>query len=291
MDYNKKDLKFDNVKYFEDYLESADGIAEDLANFAGGMLYPIDEDSLNKFKGIMELPIYRGYVEEENGRHYVDAYKYKDSLYSEKELTDIINVDYGDVEFGIITSKEVPVYNDSYTEDIIGYEMEQDVEPFSLGISDLFYYKAGPDGKGVDYFEPYDYEEDYEERYKKSPFIDKYSVDNSWNNLDRTNFETISRAREMDLDIDGDNCSGRDGGYSFNLYDTLEEALNHHHLRIDKVKFENLTDEEMKIVNKFKEEKMNDETYLSRYGVSKKDLEEFEVSSERSEEDNDEREL
>lgn len=162
MEFNKNNLKFDDACYFGDYLENADCIVEDLANFAGGQLYPTNEETLNKFKELMKIPIHRGYIEEENGRHYVDAYKYRDSIYSEKELTDIINAAYRDVEFGIITSKEVPIYNDSYTEEIVEYEMEQDVEPFSLGIADLFYYKAGPDGKGVDYFEPYDNEETLE---------------------------------------------------------------------------------------------------------------------------------
>lgn len=163
MEFNKNDLKFDDYCYFEEYSKNADGIAEDLANFAGGQLYPTNEETLDKFKTLMKLPIYRGYIEKEKGKLYVDAYKYKDDIYDESTLTNIINNEYGEVEFGIIVSREVPIYNDPYTENIVDSTTEQDVEYFNLGISDLFYYKAGPDGKGNQYFEPYEDDNIYED--------------------------------------------------------------------------------------------------------------------------------
>lgn len=162
MEYNKKDLKFDNVKYFEDYENIASEIVEDLANFAGGQLYPTNEETLDKFKTLMKLPIYRGYIEKEKGKLYVDAYKYKEEIYDESTLTNIINNEYGDVEFGIIVSREVPIYDGPYPGSIVDSKSEQDVEYFNLEISDLFYYKEGPDGKGKEYFEIYEEDSDIE---------------------------------------------------------------------------------------------------------------------------------
>lgn len=103
--------------------------------------------------------------------------------------------------------------------------------------------------------------------YQTSPFIDKFSVESFYDLETKTDTETISRAREMDLEHDGENFTGTYDSYEFNLYDTLEEALNNHHKRIDCVEFENLTEDEMKIVNAFVKEKMNDKTYLARYGL------------------------
>lgn len=118
--------------------------------------------------------------------------------------------------------------------------------------------------------------------YEKSPFINKFSVESFYDYESEADFETISRAREMDEKYDGDNFSGRNDSYDFNLYDTLEDALNHHHKRIDLVNFENLTDDELKIAKDFVKEKLNDEEYLKKYGLSKEQVnqctERFEIS-------------
>lgn len=135
--------------------------------------------------------------------------------------------------------------------------------------------------------------EDNTKKYEESPFINKFSVEyhKDLNNtemiekelkelgvknvIDYLEFETISRAREMDIKYDGGIYEPPiNEYYYFNLYDTLEEALNHHRKRIDKVTFKNLTEEEMKIVEAYKEEKMNDDTYLAKFGISKKNDEE-----------------
>lgn len=119
-------------------------------------------------------------------------------------------------------------------------------------------------------------------QYEKSPFINKFSVESFYDYESEVDFETISRAREMDKKYDGDNFSGRNDSYNFNLYDTLEDALNHHHKRIDLVNFENLTDYELKIAKDFVKEKLNDEEYLKKYGLSKEQVnqctERFEIS-------------
>ena len=119
-------------------------------------------------------------------------------------------------------------------------------------------------------------------QYEKSPFINKFSVESFFDYESEVDFETISRAREMDKKYDGDNFSGRNDSYNFNLYDTLEDALNHHHKRIDLVNFENLTDYELKIAKDFVKEKLNDEEYLKKYGLSKEQVnqctERFEIS-------------
>lgn len=120
------------------------------------------------------------------------------------------------------------------------------------------------------------------EQYEKSPFINKFSVESFYDYEIEVDSETISRAREMDEKYDGDNFSGRNDSYNFNLYDTLEDALNHHHKRIDLVNFENLTDDELKIAKDFVKEKLNDEEYLKKYGLSKEQVnqctERFEIS-------------
>lgn len=107
------------------------------------------------------------------------------------------------------------------------------------------------------------------EQYEKSPFINKFSVESFYDYEIEVDSETISRAREMDLKYDGDNFVGSYDAYEFDLYDTLEDALNHHHKRIDLVNFENLTDDELKIAKDFVKEKLNDEEYLKKYGFSK----------------------
>lgn len=118
--------------------------------------------------------------------------------------------------------------------------------------------------------------------YEKSPFINKFSVENFYDYVSKVDFETISRAREMDERYDGDNFSGSNDAYNFNLYDTLEDALNHHHRRIDLVSFENLTDDELKIAKDFVKEKLSDKEYLKNYGLSKEQVsqctERFEIS-------------
>lgn len=154
MEFDVKSLKFDETRYFEDYVDKASEIAEDLANFAGGILYPASDDTIEKLKEIMELPIYRGYLEQDNGRLYVDAYQYKGGVYNEKELSEIVSKECGDIEFQIVFTRVVETYSDSYSEQFTGYEDEDSVEFFNLGIGDLFYYKYGPDGKGAEYFEP-----------------------------------------------------------------------------------------------------------------------------------------
>lgn len=127
--------------------------------------------------------------------------------------------------------------------------------------------------------------EQEEKEYEKSPFINKYSVENYYDyGFDHPNdcidVETISRAREIDLKYDGDNFCGKYDSYTFDLFDTLKEALEHHHKRIDKVEFQNLTEEEMKIVEAYKEEKMNDDKYLAKFGISKKNNEETKKDEE-----------
>lgn len=118
--------------------------------------------------------------------------------------------------------------------------------------------------------------------YEKSPFINKFSVESFYDYESKVDFETISRAREMDERYDGDNFSGSSDSYNFNLYDTLEDALNHHHKRIDLVSFENLTDDELKIAKDFVKEKLSNEEYLKNYGLSKEQVsqctERFEIS-------------
>lgn len=119
-------------------------------------------------------------------------------------------------------------------------------------------------------------------QYEKSPFINKFSVESFYDYKSKVDFETISRAREMDERYDGDNFSGKSDSYNFNLYDTLEDALNHHHRRIDLVSFKNLTEDELKIAKDFVKEKLNDEEYLKNYGLSKEQVnqctERFEIS-------------
>ena len=105
-------------------------------------------------------------------------------------------------------------------------------------------------------------------RYKKSPFINKFSVESYYNYESKKDYEIISRAREMDVNYDGDNFYERGCSYKFNVYNTLEEALNNHYKRIDLVEFEHLSDEELVVVNKFIENKMHDEEYLARYGLT-----------------------
>ena len=111
-------------------------------------------------------------------------------------------------------------------------------------------------------------------KYDTSPFIDKYYVESFYNygfddEKDYIDFEVIGRAREMDLVHDGENFCGRSNAYSFDIYNSLEIALKNHHKRIDKVEFSNLTDKEMVMVKSFIEQKMNDDNYLSKYGLKK----------------------
>lgn len=108
--------------------------------------------------------------------------------------------------------------------------------------------------------------------YEKSPFINKFSVESYYNYESKKDYEIIARAREMDAEYNGDNFSDRDCSYKFNVYDTLEDALKHHHKRIDLVEFENLTDDELKIAKDFVKEKLRDEEYLKKYRLSKEQI-------------------
>jgi hypothetical protein len=150
-EYKDEDLKFDKIRYFEDYANDVQAMIIDFVHFAGAELVSNDIDlevRTKKFQNLMNLPIYRGYLEEEYGKHYIDAYLYNGKIYNENDIINKIESEYEQVEFSI------------YTDSIEGYK---------LGIADLFYYKAGPDEKGKEYIEYYEnkLEEPVEEEFSR----------------------------------------------------------------------------------------------------------------------------
>ena len=104
--------------------------------------------------------------------------------------------------------------------------------------------------------------------YEDSPFVEKYYVESLYDYIDGTDYEVISRAREIDITHDGECCSSSHSNYRFKIYDSLIEALNNLQKRIDLVEFENLSDDEMIFVEKVTRNKMHDWDYLSKYGLT-----------------------
>lgn len=106
----------------------------------------------------------------------------------------------------------------------------------------------------------------------KQDFIDKYYVETGYDyDCEKpVDFEYIGRCKPIDLDHDGDNFVGSSDYYEFNVYDSFEEALEHHHKRIDTVELveEGLTSEQIYRFKEFSIEKMNNNDYRAKYGLA-----------------------
>ena len=146
-EFDRSLLKFDTEPYFSEYLKYGEEMVEDFVKFSGintaNISHQPKEDE--ELKAIMRLPIYRGYLEAEEGKVYVDAYQYEGEICSKEELIPKIKETHPDVVFCIETMIEVPGEREGYFQTEDSYEIES--EPFEVGIADLFYYKEGPDGK------------------------------------------------------------------------------------------------------------------------------------------------
>lgn len=156
----EENLKFSEDKYFEDYIPNIEGIAYDLADWSNdnyrtenNRKFPIFEHlSINQYMAeaiemeLLTLPIYRGYVEIEDNKVYLDKYKYNDKIYTEKELCEALE----DVNFHLDAMYLVGENSFTERQDYSTYTVTEpiyDSETFVLDISGLFYYKNGPDGK------------------------------------------------------------------------------------------------------------------------------------------------
>lgn len=146
-EFDRSLLKFDTEPYFSEYLVYGSELVEDFLVFAGIDVenIPFQPNEDEELKAIMRLPIYRGYLEAEEGKVYVDAYQYEGELYSKEELISKVKETHPDVVFCIETMVEVPGEREGYFQTEDSYEIESG--PFEVGIADLFYYKEGPDGK------------------------------------------------------------------------------------------------------------------------------------------------
>lgn len=139
-----KEIVYDMTPYFSNYTDIMDGIVYDLASFADAMVAGEQLEEIEKMKELSRLPIFRGYIEKENGKQYVNSYFYNGRIYLEKELSFALK------------DRSVPIMIES-----VGKNGELEVSPFEMGIEELFYYKNGPDGMEF-YFEPNDVEEEQE---------------------------------------------------------------------------------------------------------------------------------
>lgn len=90
-----------------------------------------------------------------------------------------------------------------------------------------------------------------------------YKPDASGNTVDYTK---IGIADKEDEKRDGENWSGRDDGYRFNLYESIEEAIIHAGYIADKITFVGLSEEDMNTANAIVCKLMNDEAYLKQFG-------------------------
>lgn len=140
----EKEIKYSTIPYFSDYTENMDGIVEDLISFADAWMFGPHDEEIEKMKEISTFPIYRGYIEVNNGKQYIDSFLYEGNVYSEDELCDLLKDK--NIPFCIAKPSKMGEICESI---------------FPMGVSELFYYKNGPEGMR-DYFESNDIESDME---------------------------------------------------------------------------------------------------------------------------------
>lgn len=113
----------------------------------------------------------------------------------------------------------------------------------------------------------------YEDFYKVCPLLQskkKYYMYSRYEfypdeNGNRDDFVHIGVASAEDIQNDGTNWVGGGESVDFAIYDTLKEAVLGSSMIICGIDFIDLSDAEMKEVEKLKEELMNDEEYLARF--------------------------
>ena len=148
-------VRFSENKYFANYTSIAEGIAEDLVEFANLEFVNEQEKEVEQLKEIMNLPIYRGYIKESDCDVYLDLYKYNGNIYTESQLSEKLN-DRG-VVFDAIERAEIDVDDDPFEYDtkLVRPSSHKETlridKQFRIGVSELFYYKDGPDGLSSPY--------------------------------------------------------------------------------------------------------------------------------------------